>query len=239
LNYITTVALSSITRKRWSLLNANPDGEPSRTYHAPRRLAAARETRDRIRRAATELFLADGYSPTAVRSIARAAGVSEKTVYLQFATKLALLKEVVETALVGDTEAVAAADRQWFRDIVDTTDPERKLTLLADATAALHERTGVVFAMARGAAEADPDAADLWAAGKRGHRADMALVAASLRDADLLGPGRDVEWATGVLYVLIGPETWHLVRVELGHDARGYRDWLHTTLVQTFLKTAR
>jgi AcrR family transcriptional regulator len=216
-------------------VSQTPDKASSRPYHAPRRVASARETRERIRRSATELFLANGFSSTSVSSIARAAGVSEKTVYLQYATKLALLKEVVETALVGDADAVAAADRQWFRDIVDTTDAERKLTLLIEATVALHERTGAVFAMARGAAEVDPEAAALWAFGKRGHRADMALVAASLEGAGVLGPTRDVEWAAGVLYVLIGPETWHLMRVELGYDASGYREWLHATLVQTFL----
>jgi AcrR family transcriptional regulator len=231
------VALASTLEKEAVRVSATPE-KASRQYYAPRRLASARETKDRIRRSATELFLADGFSSTSVRSIARAAGVSEKTVYLQFETKLALLKEVVETALVGDTDAVAAADRQWFRDLIDSTDAQRKLTLLSDATAALHERTGAVFAMARGAAEVDQEAAALWAFGKRGHRADMALVAASLDGAGLLTPARNVEWAAAVLYVLIGPETWHLMRVELGYDASGYRDWLHATLVQTFLATA-
>src|SRR3954447_1098179 len=114
---------------------------PQRTYRSPSRLAAARATRARIRDSAARLFLRDGYAATSIRSIAQAAGVAEKTVYLQFATKLTLLKEVVETTIVGDDEAIGAADRQWFRDIVDDPEPQRKLLLLADATAALHERT--------------------------------------------------------------------------------------------------
>lgn len=180
------------------------------------------------------MFLGDGYAATSIRSIAQAAGVAEKTVYLQFATKLALLKEVVETAIVGDDEAIAAADRQWFREIVDDPEPQRKLLMLADATSALHERTGAVFAMARGAADTDPDAARLWAFGKQGHRADMTALATSFDIAEMLPPGHDAAWATAVLYVLLGPETWHLMRVELGQNAEGYRNWLHTTLTQTF-----
>lgn len=214
-------------------MTATPEQKPPRGYHSPRRLAAARATRARIRAAATRLFLADGYSATSVRSVAQAAGVAEKTVYLHYATKLALLKEVVETTIVGDDEAVAAADRHWFQDIVENPDPEQKLRLLAQASAVLHERTGAVFAMARGAAAADPDAAALWAFGKQGHRADMTLLAASFETVDLLPPGRDSTWATAVLYVLVGPETWHLLRVELGYTPEAYRDWLHTALAHT------
>lgn len=215
-------------------MSAKRDEQTVRPYHSPSRAAAARGTRTRIRDEAARLFLANGYAGTSVRSIARAADVAEKTVYLQFDTKVALLKEVVETAIVGDDRAVAAADRQWFRDIIEEPDPEQKLRLLAGATAALHERTGLVFAMARGAAETDPDAAALWAFGKQGHRADMTLIATSLDGAGMLPPGQDTAWATRVLYVLIGPETWHLLRRELDQDAAGYRDWLHTTLRQTF-----
>ena len=76
--------------------------------------------------------------------------MAEKTVYLQFETKSALLKEVVETAIVGDDDAIPAADRDWFHAVVDQTELDQKLRQLVDATSALHERSGAVFAMARG-----------------------------------------------------------------------------------------
>lgn len=215
-------------------MSAAPEEGARRVYRSPQREAAARDTRRRIRVAARRLFLADGYAATSVRAVAREAGVAEKTVYLQYDAKLALLKDVVETALVGDDDAVAAADREWFRDILEELDPGTKLALLADATAALHERTGAVFAIARGAASVDADAAALWSSGKQGHRADMSLIAESLGRTGGLPGGRDVAWAVGVLYVLVGPETWHLLRVELGQDARAYRDWLGATLAETF-----
>lgn len=218
-------------------MSATSEEGARRAYRSPQREAAARDTRRRIREAARRLFLADGYAATSVRAVARAAGVAEKTVYLQYDAKLALLKDVVETAIVGDDDAVAAADREWFRAVVAEPDPTRKLALLADATAALHERTGSVFAIARGAASVDPDAAALWSFGKQGHRADMSLLAESCARDGLLPEGRDVDWALSVLYVTLGPETWHLLRHELGQDADGYRDWLGATLTETFTTT--
>lgn len=209
-------------------------GERKRGYRSPRRLAAARETRARICAAARELFLADGYAATSMRAIASAAGVAEKTVYLQFATKSAVLQMVVETAIVGDDEAVPAAERSWFLETVAETDLDRKLDQLVALTCDLLRRSGPVFAVARGAAAVDPDVAALWAAGKQGHLADMTRMAQSFEETGLLPPGSDVDWATTTLYVLIGPETWHLIRFELGQDETAYRTWLLSQLRQAF-----
>ncbi|MCW2810202.1 MAG: transcriptional regulator [Friedmanniella sp.] len=209
----------------------NPNQE-RRAYHAPRRNAGAQQTRERIRTAAGELFLADGYAGTSMRSVARAAGVAEKTVYLRFPTKTDLLKEVVETAIVGDELPIPAADREWFRAVL-AAPPADKMALLADASADLHERTGAFFSMARGAAAVDPEAARLWEGGKRGHLADMTIFARNLVEAGLVRP-EDEDQARNTLYVLVGPESWHLVSVELGQDPAAYRAWLTAALQAAF-----
>lgn len=211
-----------------------PTGGSTRSYRSPRRLAAARATRRRIRGAACELFLAGGYAATSMRAVAAAAGVAEKTVYLQFDTKSALLKAVVENAIVGDDEDVPAAGRDWFVEAVAQTDLDRKLRQIAALTSALHERSGAIFAVARDAAAVDPEIANLWASGKRGHRADMTILGRSFDDGGLLPPGLDLAWATTTLYVLLGPETWHLIRTELRLDKTGYHDWLLEQLRQAF-----
>src|SRR3954453_7151361 len=150
-----------------------------REYRSPRRLAAAQQTRARICAAARELFMADGYAATSIRAIASAAGVAEKTVYLQFATKSAVLKMVVETAIVGDDQAIPAAGRSWFLDAVAETNLDQKLNQLVALTCDLHQRSGLVFAVARGAAAVDPHVAAMWAAGKQGHLSDMTRLARS------------------------------------------------------------
>jgi AcrR family transcriptional regulator len=205
-----------------------------RAYRSPERQAASLATRRRIAAAATELFLADGYALTPVRSVARAAGVAEKTVYLHFATKAALLKAVVETAIVGDDAPVPVAEREWFRAVVSEADLAEKLRKLVDGASLLVERTGTIFAMARGAAAVDQEAAALWAEGKQGHLADMTRVADSIQAAGLLPAGATLDWATQLLYILVGPETWQLTRVELGLDPAGYREWLHASLTRAF-----
>ena len=67
-------------------------GKPvKRTYDASSRRAAAGATRERVCRAAEELFLRDGYARTSIRAVAKEAKVSEATVYLAFDNKAALL----------------------------------------------------------------------------------------------------------------------------------------------------
>ena len=101
---------------------------------------------------------------------------------------------------------------------------------IASATQ-LHQRTAALFAVARGAAADDPDAARLWRAGKAGHRSDCERFArAALGDHD--GPAAHA--LTAALYVLIGPETFTLLTGELGFTPQNYEQWLGRQLAITF-----
>ncbi|MEO5744415.1 MAG: hypothetical protein ABIQ53_07480 [Terracoccus sp.] len=62
----------------------------------------------------------------------------------------------------------------------------------------------------------------------------MTLLAENFEAAGMLPIGRDARWAMTVLYALVGPETWHLSRVELGDKPAAYAQWLQTTLDDTF-----
>jgi AcrR family transcriptional regulator len=99
---------------------------PPRTYHAPRRTAAAAQTRQAILRAAKEQFEACGWAATTMRSIATSAGVSPKTVEALFATKPALLEATLVAALGIDTANTDPGDRAVLR-------PEAVLELRAEA----------------------------------------------------------------------------------------------------------
>src|SRR5215216_4709746 len=93
--------------------------EPSRRpYHSPKRAAAALKTRQAIRAAAETLFLRDGYTRTTMKAIAERAGVSEKTMYLTYATKANLLREVIQVAVRGDESRATLAERPEWRAIV-------------------------------------------------------------------------------------------------------------------------
>jgi AcrR family transcriptional regulator len=209
----------------------NPSRRP---YSSPAREAAAQLTRQRILDAAARLFTESGYSATSVRSIAQAAGVAEKTVYLQFDTKPAILKALVDAAIMGTDQGVPTARSPWFLEVLAQSGLDRKVELLAEGTTALHERTGALFAVAREAATADAQVKTLWGRGKRRHLADMTIMAESFAEDGLLPTGSDTAWATELLYVLLGPENWDLIRRELGHTRPHYRDWLRTTLIASF-----
>jgi AcrR family transcriptional regulator len=87
----------------------------SRTYDAPRRTAAAAETRQAILRAAKEEFEERGWAATTMRSIATRADVSPKTVEALFATKPALLEATLLATLGGDAANAHAGDVSILR----------------------------------------------------------------------------------------------------------------------------
>ena len=120
---------------------------------------------------------------------------------------------------------------QWFLEVLAQSRLDRKVELLARGTSALHERTGPVFAVAREAASVDPAVASLWSRANAG-ASDMTTVAESFAEHGLIPAHLSVDWATELLYVLLGPENWHLIRRELRRDEDQYREWLRTTLEQ-------
>src|SRR5947209_14409360 len=75
------------------------DGHVKRPYHSPARSEQARQTRRRIRAAGEALFVSSGYAATSMKEIARAADVAERTLYLNFPTKAALLNEIIRVAV--------------------------------------------------------------------------------------------------------------------------------------------
>jgi AcrR family transcriptional regulator len=170
-----------------------------------------------------------------MRAVAEHAGVGVRTVYDYFPTKTELLKEVVQTAIVGDALPVPASGRGWFQAVLDEADPTRRADLLARASTQLHQRTAALFAVARSAAADDPEAAELWRAGKAGHRSDCERFARATLGNN--GPPA-VGAMTATLYVLIGPETYTLLADELGFTPRAYERWLRDRLAALFEQAA-
>ena len=74
---------------------------------------------------AKELFVTLGYPKTTTKQIAEAAGVTEPVLYRHFASKVALLLEVLE-------EVRAATLGRWRSETAHLTDPLAKLHAIAD-----------------------------------------------------------------------------------------------------------
>jgi AcrR family transcriptional regulator len=143
-------------------------------YHAPRRTAAAAETRQAILRAATEEFETRGWAATTMRSIAKRAGVSPKTVEALFATKPALL-EATLLAVLGDDaantetgdivlpEGVLELQPEATREIAGAPDAATVLELLSAVVTEINARAARIYWAVETAVACDERLAEIWA----------------------------------------------------------------------------
>ena len=86
-----------------------------RTYDASTRQERARRRHDTTLEQARALFLERGYVATTVDAIARAAGVSEATVYKSYGGKAGLVQELCARALAGSGPEPAEARSDALR----------------------------------------------------------------------------------------------------------------------------
>ena len=172
----------------------NPPIKPTRatrTYHAPRRTAAAAETRQAILRAAKEEFEARGWAATTMRSIAVRAAVSPKTVEALFATKPALLEATLVAALGGDpanTDAGGLARPEVVLEL--RGEARRKIEEAPDAATMLEVHSALL-------SEINARAARLCWALETAVPSDERLAEISARMAEVVSFG--ARWLAGVL----------------------------------------
>lgn len=210
------------------------DGVKPRTYHSPRRDAAARETRRLITAAAAALFVDRGYGATSMREVATAAGVAEKTLYLAFSTKVDLLRAVVDRLVAGDDEAVPIADRPWFQELLSTRDPRQALRSWVEHQQRQFERLSDLIETVRAAARSDPEIAALYRDKRNELVIDAARIIAALAERGGLRPGVSLADAAEHLNAITGPELYRLLVDDRGWTPARYRAWTQHAL-ETYL----
>ena len=196
-----------------------------RPYESPSRTAAAQARRRRILAAATELFAVDGFEATTMAVVAAAAKVSERTVYLAFATKAALFNECIRAAARDDDEQTPMlAQRSWQGALA--APPERILGLVADATAQLMSRAARLLAAGESIGAQDPQLDEFRQRGRAATRADALEIAKALKRAGILRHGLTTRKAADIIYAIAGSESLYLRFV----DHRGWnpRDYART-----------
>src|SRR5215467_10359359 len=98
--------------------------------------ARTRRTRAAVVEAARTLFLERGYAATTIEAISDHSDTPQATVYRLFASKLGILKAVLDVSVVGDDQSVAMVDRPQVRALLSDRDPKKQLEGFA---ALLHE----------------------------------------------------------------------------------------------------
>jgi AcrR family transcriptional regulator len=206
-----------------------------RPYRSVGRAQQAEQTRARIRTAAEELFVAQGYAATSLKQVAERAGVAERTLYVAFPTKSALYAHALGVAIVGDEAEVPLADRNRWTGLLAEDDPVRMLRGAVDLTADLLDRAGDLILVGVEAAGADPEMRRQSDDGERATLASMRLIARRLAELHALRPGVEATPAADVLFTMLSPFTHHLLRRKRRWSSKRYRDWLLATLVHQLL----
>jgi AcrR family transcriptional regulator len=160
------------------------------------RRARVARTEQAIITAATGLFLADGYTATTLAAVAEAAQVGARTVYVRFGTKAALLKRVVDVAVVGDSEPVDVLGRDPARTAMTAPTAAERITAMASAARQIMQRTGALFAVAQQAAAVEPLIAEYWQQGRQQTRHVHHVIWTQMARDGLLKPPRDLDRIT-------------------------------------------
>jgi AcrR family transcriptional regulator len=180
---------------------------PRRPYHSPKRAQAALDRRRRIRAAAERLFMRDGYPPTTMLRIAAEAGVAEKTLYLAYPSKAALLSEIIRIGVRGGEGDQPLTRRAPWTDMVAAASVPEVVSSFAAGSAALMSRAARVLWLGEANASSDPQ---LQQARKRAHdniRADMRQFIDVLAEHGALAPELGVEQAAAILFATCANET--------------------------------
>ncbi|MGV9316337.1 TetR/AcrR family transcriptional regulator [Streptomyces sp. NPDC003691] len=200
------------------------------------RAEKALRTRRRMLDAAFRLLTERGWARTTVEDIAKTAEVGVQTVYFTFGTKRALLKEVLDVAIAGDTDPVATLDRSWANDVLAEPDPAAQLALQAAGARRILERAAPVLEVVRTAASADPELAELWRTNTaQRHTVQTRFAEALAAKTGGLRNGYDTEAAADIAMTVLGPETYELLVARRGWSPERWERWATDALVRQLL----
>jgi AcrR family transcriptional regulator len=201
-----------------------------RRYRSAQRTDQAATTRAAILKAARKLFVTTGWQATTIAGVARAAKVSPETVYAAFSNKAALFSEMVRLAVRRDAPEIPLLDQTGPQAVTSAPDQASILRLFSRDIAEVLGHVAPLMAVARAAADAEPEIGKIYRGLHEGRRQNLAAVVAALRRAGPLKAGLDEAEATAMLWRLASPELFMLMRDVEGCDATAYARWLEQAL---------
>jgi AcrR family transcriptional regulator len=185
--------------------------------------------------AARELFLERGYASTTVEAISERADVPPATLYRLFASKLGVLRQLLDVSIAGDDQPGAVRDRPDVAPVFAATDPVDVLRGAAGITTAINQRTNDVYGVLVGAAGSDPEAAALLADIREQRDQGQRQIVRALQRMHALRDGIKTRDADDRVHALMSPEVYRLLVVDRGWSSERYREWLASTLAEQLL----
>jgi AcrR family transcriptional regulator len=193
---------------------------PTRSYHAPNRIAAAERTRQTILASAKVNFEDRGWARTTIPAIAGAAAVSPKTVEAHFGTKANLLAEVVAEL------SRAYVDPDAPKSFQEATSAIAALPHHAEYATPLLARSARIARAVDEAAPTDPTVAEIAERMRRNYDYGANWAARIIMDKRGIAADLTLEEATRVFRFAIDPATYRTLTGELGLDDDGVREWM-------------
>ncbi len=189
------------------------------------RTEQAQKTRSRVIKAATRLFVEQGYATTTIRAIAAEAGVSVPTVELLFGTKAQLLHVVIDVAVAGDDEPVPVLSRAWAADAQAVRDLADFLSVVAQVLSEAQARSAGVILAAYEAAASDPDIQLLILDRESQRERTTAWIVDSVLERAALRPGLDRAGAIDTVWMLMDPVIFNRLTRHRGWSEDRYASW--------------
>ena len=206
------------------------DSVNTRPYDTGRRAERTQASKRAVVEAAHELFLARGFADTTVDAISAASRVPIATVYRLFKTKTAILKQVIDTAVVGDDAPVPLGDRSVVKDAQAADDPKAMTAAWAHVARQVFDNTAALRLVLRIAAALDTEAAALQDSIEEQRRVGQARVARALADKGFLAAGLKESEARDIVYALMSIDTYRILRLEQHWSGARYERWLANAL---------
>lgn len=206
-----------------------------RSYVSAVRQQGANETRARVLGAARDLFLERGYAQTTTSGVARAAGVSQASIFAAFGSKAQLLVAVVSAEASGSVVEPMRQRPQWRR-IAGEPDPATAIALFARFATQAHGRTWRLLSLVRAASDGDPDLAAAAARAAEARRSDCEWLVRDVLRIPEPGPGdgphdgHGSDHVVDVLWAQSSVDVYRLLVVDRRWSPERYEHWLTETL---------
>lgn len=194
--------------------------------------ARTRLARRAVVAAARTLFLERGYAATTIEAISNLADVPPATIYRLFASKLGILKALLDTSIAGDDQPLTVQERPNAASLFAERDPIKLLAGFAGVATAINQRTNDVYRVLVGAAGSDPAAAELLKEIQRQRNRGQSEIAHALDRSRSLRAGLHEHDAGDLIHALMSPEVYRLLVVDRDWSPEKYQQWLATTLIQ-------
>jgi AcrR family transcriptional regulator len=197
-----------------------------------KRREKAAATRERMLRAAIEVFAEKGYGGARMADIAARAHVAVQTVYFVFHTKPELLQQCFDYAVLGPDRLIPP-EQPFIRDVPRARSGRAALRAFVAGNTAILGRVATTDEAARAALH-EPEAAAVVEASQQLRRRGYREVVETIAERFQLRPGLELEEATDVL-LMYGSSATYLAMIRCGWSPDRFEDWLTDTLARTLL----